>query len=1036
MKLTKLLVFCFSLFSMVAFSQSVTVSGTVTDETGMPIPSASVVVKGSTNGTSTDLDGKFQITADANATLVFSFVGYQAKEETILDRSSINVQLMPETESLNEVVVIGYGTQKKSVVTGAISKVKAKDLEGQPVTRIEQTLQGRTSGVYVASNSGQPGSNATIRIRGTSTLNNNDPLYVVDGIIVEPSGVQVLNQYDIESVEVLKDASASVYGTRAAQGVILITTKKGKSGKLTVKYNGFTGFSEASRRVDVLNATEYATLINEREVNDGRAITYPDPTIFGRGTDWQDVIFQKAARQSQSFSLSGGNDTSKFYASFSLVDQEGIVLPDISRYQRKTVRLNSDHKLGKYFTFGQTASFTVERNRGIGNTNSEFGGPLSSALNLDPITPLVITDPAVAGAFPYGGPSGENGIIRDANGNPYGISTLVTNEMANPLAYQETRRGGYGFAQNIFGNFYLEAAPIEGLKLRSTVSGKQAHYGGESFTPEYYFNSGPPGNNDINNISRNNASNYFWSIENTATYERKIADHNISVLVGQGYYVNQGERGSGQTYKDIPVDSWKDASFNFAVPDANRTTYAYTAPDVKLTSLFARLTYDFKERYLFQGFIRRDGSTQFGSSEKYGYFPSFSFGWVPSKESFWKENKILTQLKLRGSWGVSGNDKTDSFGYASLIGGGYNYTFGGTPVIYTGSTITRAANPFLRWEETTKSNIALDLTFFQSLTLSLDVWKSKTEGILQRQPVPGYLGLDAPLANLGNVTNNGVDFELGYNKKLGDFNVGFSGNLSVMKNRVDYISPALDFYGNGGVQSMQGEVQRVQVGDTFGAFYGFHTLGVFQNQAQIDSYVNADGDPILPNARPGDFIWEDISGDGEIDADDRKVLGQSLPKYTFGFTVNVSYKSFDFNMMAQGAGGNKIFNALRRLELADANYQANALQRWTGEGTSNDFPRLTKDDPNSNFSRPSNFYLEDGDYLRIKTMQLGYSLPTDVISQIGLSRARIYLMGENLITFTKYTGYDPEIGGGNSVGIDRGFYPQARSYFLGVNLDF
>jgi len=1036
MKLTKLLVVCLSFFSMVAFSQNVTVSGKVTDEAGMPIPSASVVVKGTTNGTSTDLDGKFQITADANAVLVFSFVGYQTKEETILDRVSIDVQLMPQSEGLDEVIVIGYGTQKKSVLTGAISKVKAKDLEGQPVTRIEQTLQGRTSGVYVASNAGQPGTPATVRVRGITTTGDNNPLYVVDGIIVEASGVQVLNQYDIESVEVLKDASASVYGTRAAQGVILITTKKGKSGKLSVKYNGFTGFSEANRKVDLLNATEYATLINEREVNDGRAPRYADPSAFGNGTDWQDVIFKKAARESHSFSLSGGNDISKFYASFSLVDQEGIVLPDISRYQRKTIRLNSDHKLGKYFTFGETASFTVERNRGIGNTNSEFGGPLSSALNLDPITPLVITDPAVANAYPYGGPTGQNGIIRDSNGNPYGISDLVTNEMSNPLAYQETRRGGYGFAQNIFGNFYLEAAPIDGLKLKTNVSGKQAVYGSEGFTPEYYFNSGPPGNNDFNNISRNDASNFYWSIENTATYAKKIGSHNFSALVGQGFYVNKGERGSGLTYKDIPVDSWKEASFNFDVPAANRISYAYTAADVKLSSLFARLTYDYDERYLFQAFIRRDGSTQFGRNKKYGNFPSISFGWVPSKESFWIENKVVTQLKFRGSWGVSGNDKIGSFGYASLIGGGYNYTFGGSPVIYTGSTITRASNPDLHWEETTKLNIATDMTLFNDLTLTVDVWKSKSDGILGTRPIPGFLGLSAPLYNLASITNNGVDLELGYNKKFGDFNLNLGGNISYVKNRVDYISPSVDFYGNGGVQSMQGEVQRVQVGDSFGSFYGFHTLGIFQNQAQIDAYVNADGDRIQPNARPGDFIWEDISGDGKIDSSDRKILGQSIPKYTFGFTVNLTYKNFDFNMMAQGAGGNKIFNALRRLELSDANYQAAALERWTGEGTSNTFPRLTKDDPNSNYSRPSNFYLENGDYLRIKTMQLGYSLPSDVISQIGLSRARLYLMGENLVTFTKYTGYDPEIGGGNTVGIDRGFYPQARSYFLGVNLEF
>lgn len=1038
MKMTKLLVFCISLFSLAGYAQSITISGKVSDEGGLPIPGASVVEKGTTNGTSTDLDGNFQITADSNATLLFTFIGYATREEAVNGRTSVSVQLLPGTESLEEVIVVGYGTQKKSVVTGAISKVKAEQLDGQPVTRIEQTLQGRTSGVYVAANAGQPGSAATVRVRGITTLNNNDPLYVVDGIIVEASGVQFLNQYDIESVEVLKDASASVYGTRAGAGVILITTKKGKSGKLSVKYNGFTGFSNESRRVGLLNATQYATLINEREVNDGKPLVYADPSAFGRGTDWQDVIFKNAARSSHDVSISGGSDISKFYTSFSMIDQEGIVLPEISRYQRKTFRINSDHKLGKYVTVGQTATYTVERNRGIGNTNSEFGGPLSSAINLDPITPLIITDPAVANAAPYGGSSGQNGIFRDSNGNPYGISKLVTNEMSNPLAYQESRRGGYGYAHNIVGNAYVEVAPIEGLKFRSTVVGKRAFYGSQSFTPEYYFNDGPPGNNDVNNITRITNSNFFWSVENTLTYARKFDLHNVSVLLGQGAYVQEGERGQGTTYMNLPIDSWKDASFNFDIPQTNRTTYAYTSPDRKIASLFARLTYDYDERYLLQAFIRRDGSTQFGANKKFGNFPSVSMGWVASKEAFWPENDIVTQLKIRASWGISGNEQIGSFGYASLVAGGYNYTFGTgeQTTIVTGSTITRPPNADLEWEETTKKNIALDLTFARTFDLSLDLWHNRTTGILSEYPIPGYVGLDLPFANLGQVTSNGFDVELGYRKRINDFNIDLNGNVSFMRNNIDNISPALKFRPNGGVQSMEGEVQRNQVGHSMGEFYGFRHLGVFQTQEQIDSYVNADGDPIQPNARPGDFIWDDVNGDGEISASDRTFLGQSLPKYTFGFTINLSYKNFDFNMMAQGAAGNKIFNALRRLELENANYQTRALERWTGEGSSNSFPRLTSDDPNKNYSRPSNFYLEDGDYLRIKTMQIGYSLPSNIIQTVGMTRARIYLMAENLVTFTKYTGYDPEIGGGNTIGIDRGYYPQARSYMMGVNLEF
>ncbi|RZJ65544.1 MAG: TonB-dependent receptor [Flavobacterium sp.] len=1041
MKLKKLLFFCISSFllTIAGYAQDINVSGKVTDDTGLPVPGATVTVKGTKTASMTDIDGNYQISAPSDGTLVFTFIGFADLEMAVNGQATVNAKILPSAESLEEVVVVGYGTQKKSVVTGAISQVKGKDLEGQPVTRIEQTLQGRTSGVYVAANAGQPGSSATVRIRGVGTLNNNDPLYVVDGILVEQSAVQFINQFDIESVEVLKDASASVYGTRAGNGVILITTKKGKSGKITVSYNGFSGFSEESRRVGLLNATQYATLINEREVNDGNAIVYADPASLGRGTDWQDVIFQNAFRESHDVSISGGSENSKFYSSFSLVDQEGVVLPSISRYNRKTFRLNSDHKIGKYVVVGQTATYTREKNLGVGNTNSEFGGALSSALNLDPITPLVITDPDVANSAPYGGPSGQNGIFTNALGQPYGISSLVTNEMSNPLAYQASRLGGYGYADNIVGTAFLEVQPLAGLKIRSTVVGKKSFYGSESFTPEYYFNNGPPGNNDVNNITRITNSNFYWSVENTASYTKRFLDkHNLNVLLGQGAYAQEGERGQGTTYRNLPIDSWQDASFNFSIPDADRTTYAYQGADKKTSSLFARLTYDYDERYLLQAFIRRDGSTKFGANNKYGNFPSISAGWVASKESFWPENNVVTQLKFRGSYGVSGNDQIGDFLYASIINGGYNYTFGNgsNTTIVTGSTISTPPNPDLKWEETTKRNVAAEIQLFRDLNLTVDLWNSKTTGILTVLQIPGYVGLSSPIANLGEVENKGIDFELGYRRKIGEFTIGLNGNISMFKNTINNISPTLDFQSGAGVQSLVGEVQRNAVGHGFGEFYGFRHLGVFQNQAEIDAYVGQDGTPIQPNAVPGDFRWKDVNGDGEISNDDREFLGQSLPDYTYGFTISLEWKNFDFNMMAQGAAGNKIFNALRRLELQDANWQTNALNRWTGEGTSNSYPRLTADDPNGNYSRSSNFYLENGDYLRLKTMQLGYSLPTDLIAKAGMSRMRIYLMGENLVTFTKYSGYDPEIGGGNTVGIDRGYYPQARSYMLGVNLQF
>lgn len=422
-----------------------------------------------------------------------------------------------------------------------------------------------------------------------------------------------------------------------------------------------------------------------------------------------------------------------------------------------------------------------------------------------------------------------------------------------------------------------------------------------------------------------------------------------------------------------------------------------------------------------------------------------SLGWNVSKEDFWPENNVLTNFKIRGSYGITGNDRIADFAYASLVQGGFTYTFGSPglvngQVLTPGSTIVRPANPDLKWEETTAQNIALDFTFFGDLSLSLDLWKKETKDILDYLRIPSYAGLDSPVYNIGDVQNTGFDIELGYNKSFGDWKVGLNGNISYFKNKVNRITEGLEVYGLSGIQSMNGflnnNVSYVRVGDAMGTFYGLKTNGIFQNQAEIDAYVGSDGTPIQPDARPGDFRWSDVNGDGAINADDNTKIGQALPDFTYGFTINLAYKNFDFNMMAQGVSGNQIFNGLRRLELQDANWQGNALQRWTGEGTSNSFPRMTASDPNGNYSKVSDFYLEDGDYLRIKTVQLGYSLPNDVIGKAGMSRARIYLMAENLLTFTKYTGYDPEIGGGNVTGIDRGFYPQARSYMVGVNLQF
>lgn len=1041
MKLKFLLLLCVvsipGLFSP-ANAQEVQVNGKVVSRlNNEPLFGATVTLQGTTKSTLTDATGSFSITVPgSNAVLRVSYAGYTTADFPVNASGPMTITLAESNTNMDEVVIVGYGSQKRSVVTGAISSIKAKDLENVPSNRIEQALQGRVSGVMIAQNSGQPGSGSTIRIRGVTTFGDggNNPLWVVDGVVVDQGGIGFLNQSDIESIEVLKDAaSAAIYGTRAATGVILITTKKGASGKLTVRYNGFYGISSPDTKLDLLNATQYAAILNERSVAGGGGIIFADPESLGKGTDWQDAIFNNSARRySHEVSLSGGTDKSTFYFSLGLQDQQGIVTTDISNYTRKNVRLNSTHKLGNIFTVGQTFGYSHQKAIGLGNTNSEFGGPLSSAINLDPITPLVVTDPSIANAAPYS----VNPVLRDINGNPYGISALVGQEMTNPVAYIQTRLGGYAWSDDFVGNAFIEANIFRHFKIRSTVGGKLAFWGGQGFTPFFYLSATQK--TTQNNFGKSNNNVFNYNIENTITYTNSIKDHNFTVLLGQGAYVEGIGGGSNVTLFGLPINSWQDASFNFDIPQANRTSGVYTSTKHKLSSLFARVNYNFDERYLFTGIIRRDGSSRFGSNNKYGVFPSFSVGWNVSNESFWMDSKILNRLKIRGGYGVVGNDAIRDFGYLATVAGGFNYTMGFGDGIITGYAPTTLDNPDLRWEETSQLNIGFEAQLATAFTLNADFFKKETNGILRPVTIPGYVGVSSsPVANVADMENTGVEIELTWRKSFGQFNFSAAGNLSYLKNKVTYVAADANFInGDAGFQTM-GPVTRIQVGRSYNEFFGFQSDGIFQNQAEIDAYRNKDGGLIQPNAKPGDFRWVDINGDGMITNDnlDKTFLGNSIPKYTFGLTLNADYKGFDMMVFIQGVAGNKIFQGLRRLDIGNANYQTDVLGRWTGEGTSNDYPRLTTNDANGNVSRMSDFYLEKGDYARVKLIQIGYSVHNRLVSKIGASRIRVYVTAENLFTLTRYTGYDPEIGG-TVFGVDKGVYPQARSFIGGIQLQF
>lgn len=1021
--------------SLFGYGQGIQVKGVVSSaEDKQPIPGVSVVVKGTTTGTITNVDGSYALSIPQNATLVFSFVGLTSQEVAVNGRASVDVALVSTVSSIDEVVVVGYGTQKKSVVTGAISSVKAKDLEKLSPGTPERALQGRVAGVTVAANSGEPGTGYTIRVRGITTFGGgNNPLWVVDGIVVDAGGINYLNQSDIESIEVLKDAaSAAIYGTRAATGVILVTTKKGSVGKLTVNYNGFYGTSSPAKTLDLLNATQYGTLLNERSFTSGGDIIFPNVASLGVGTNWQKAIFNNNAhRSNHELSMSGGNDKSTFYLSFGIQDQQGIVASDISNFKQKNFRLNSTHKLSKIFTFGQTIGYTHQKKLGVGNTNSEFGGPLSSAINLDPVTKLVITDSAVANSSPYS----NNPVVRDAKGDPYGISSIVGQEMTNPLAYIQTRLGSFGWSDNFVGNTYLQANITKDIVVKSSVGAKLAYWGDQGFSPVSYLSA----TNSVlkNNIYKSNSNVLNYNLENTISYSKKISDHDFNILLGQGAYVDNIGGYTGVSLYDLPIKSYKDASFSFNIPDSkNRVGGAYDMVEHRVTSLFTRVNYNYQEKYLFTGIYRRDGSSRFGANHKYGVFPSFSLGWVVSKEDFWKTNEIINTLKIRGGYGVVGNDAISDFGYLATVGGGFNYALGNTGSITPGYAPSSLDNPGLRWEQTSQANIGFDARLFNDLTVTVDYFNKKTSGILRPIVIPGYVGVSSsPVGNIADMENSGLELELGYRKKLGEVNFSANGNIAYLKNKVTYVASDANFInGDAAFQSM-GPVTRTQVGQSYNSFYGFKTNGIFQNAAEIAANTNSTGGLIQPTAKPGDWKWVDTDKDGVITDKDKTFLGSNIPKYTYGLTLNFDYKGFDFMIFAQGAAGSKIFQGLRRLDIGNSNWQAVAMSRWTGDGTSNAYPRLTSNDTNGNFGKMSDFYLENGDYLRLKVVQLGYSLPSSVYSKIGLSKLRFYLSAENLLTITKYTGYDPEIGGG-VFGIDKGVYPQARSLMLGVQLQF
>ncbi|MDO4956808.1 MAG: TonB-dependent receptor [Bacteroidales bacterium] len=1052
-------------FSVGLFAQSITVKGLVKDEAGEPIIGASVLVKGSSQGTITDFDGNFTLSnVNKNSTLEVSYVGYIAQE--VKAAANLTITLKEDAKLLDDVVVIGYGVQKKSVVTASIAKVSAEDLEGKSRLRAEDALKGLAAGVTVTSASGQPGSKSMIRIRGNGTINNNDPLYIIDGLATDQNGMELVNPSDIESIEVLKDAaSGAIYGARAANGVILVTTKKGKLGKAQINYNGSWGFQSAWKHRDVTGATDYAVLQNEKYINGGFAPLYADPyklkdangnEIKGFGTDWQELLFNNNAPITQhDVSVSGASEKVNYYVSLGYFSQEGIVGGNYgqSNYNRLTLRSNTNYNVfdaSKERNFlnkldlGVNVSYMRVKNTGI-DANSTWGSPLGSALYLAPTLPVVLTGDMAKdqiAAYPT------YDLYKDANGNPYTIPGFIGSyqEQNNPIAMMQ-RNPTKNWSHKFMPKFSLDLQIYENLKYHFSYSAELSFWGNEGATTTLYYLSGN-NNADKTNASAYKGQNTTWQVDNTLTYDKTIGKHTFGVVLGQSAMKFKGDELGGNrnflinpnkpsiNYATGQVELGKDENGNITGATAYFGVYGGPYTEHRMSSLFGRVSYNYDERYMFQATVRRDGSSRFGRNNKYGTFPSVSVGWNITNEEFMQDTKDwLNNLKFRASWGKNGNDAIPDFGYSALTtaGGNTNYFFGKVPSMNQGSKAERLANEDLKWEESEQTDLGLDFAFFNNaLTFSVDYFVKKTNGMILAMPIPSYVGENKPLGNVGDMKNSGFEFELGYKFKVADANFAIKGNASYLKNELKNLGNDTGFL-NYGISQFSDGGTRAENGQPFPFFYGYKTAGVFQNMADVNAYVNKDGGLIMPDATPGDLRFVDVNGDGKITSDDRTNIGNGTPKWTFGLNMNADWKGFDFTAFFQGVAGVDVFDATYRQDIASGNYPTWMLSRWTGEGTSNKVPILKQGD--SKNWVVSDLYVFDGSYLRLKNITLGYTLPRALTRKYSVDRLRLYVMAENLFTWTKYHGFDPEIGSGStSLGVDYGVYPQARTFTFGINL--
>ena len=1005
-----------------AQSQS-TVSGIVTDASGEGIAGVAVIVKGTTTGTSTDMKGAYTIRASNSDVLVFSFLGYKTQEVAVHNRMEIDVRLESDAQLVDEVVVVGYGVQKKSLVTGAISSVKGSALETTGIMRADDALAGKTAGVQVVSNSGQPGSDVQIYIRGIGTNGTATPIYIVDGMAV--SGIEYLNPGDIESIEVLKDAAASaIYGTRGGNGVVLITTRRSKDGQWSVNYDFSYGIQNIARKIDVLNAREYAIIQNEAAANSGATLPFTDEQIasFRQGTDWQEAILNRnAGVQRHNVRVSAGTARSSFNGSASYLNQDGILAEGKSNFKRYTINLAAEHKLlrNDALTVGENVVVSHVKKQSV-TQNSSTAGPLVGALNMDPLTPVY--DPYQTDEL-YGG---------------FGVSKYVSQEVVNPVAriYYSNGRTLY---TTMKGSVFAELKFLNDFRLRGSAGADITWTDGFGYSPMYKLNS-TTGNTSANGASQSYDQNRRFSYEGYLTWGHVYdGRHDVSAMIGASL-LQRSSLSLSASRNDLKIDDEDHAYISMATNSSASASGGPGNPSA-IVSFFGRVNYAYDNRYMLTATVRRDGSSRFGPNNRFGTFPSVSVGWNVANESFLRDVRWLDALKFRASWGQNGNENIGDFAYLATISTyGLGYSFGSQNAngsLAVGAAPVKVVNPDLKWETSEQTDIGLDVRLFGCLGLTFDYYVKKTKDLLVTTSVPLMLGNSFPTANAGNVKNSGVEFAVDFQRQFGKWNIAVNGNISYNKNRVTSVGTDTGYVTGSTVQGITGAVTRMEAGHAMSYFWGYKTLGIFQNQAEIDAWVNSKGVQIQPDARPGDFRYQDTDDSGTIDDNDRVDLGNPFPKVTFGLNVNVSAYGFDLGITSAGQAGNKIFSVLRRPDLTMSNYGAWVLDRWHGEGTSNSIPRVAHNDTNLNWTRPSDFYLRDGDFWRIRNITLGYTV--NIPEKYYLRKVRVFASVDNAFTFTKYDGYDPEVGNGGSIlgsGIDRGVYPRPRTVSVGLNLTF